>query len=58
MPPPTTPTQVVLTADYAPSKLLELLATSQSVPLEAALATCEARGLVKEQVRPPTQAGD
>lgn len=43
--------QVQLTADYAPSTLLDLLSSSQTVPLEAALAICEARGLVPEQVR-------
>ncbi|KAL6759854.1 hypothetical protein V8C86DRAFT_1228689 [Haematococcus lacustris] len=42
--------QVRLTADYAPHRLLPLLAASQHVPLEAALAICEERGLVAEQV--------
>jgi hypothetical protein len=42
--------QVQLTADYAPSTLLDLLSSSQTVPLEAALAICEAKGLVHEQV--------
>ncbi|GFH33714.1 uncharacterized protein HaLaN_33123, partial [Haematococcus lacustris] len=41
---------VHLTADYAPHRLLPLLAASQHVPLEAALAICEERGLVAEQV--------
>ncbi len=43
--------QVELTADYAPNKLLELLSSSTSLPLEAALAICEEKGLVPEQVR-------
>jgi len=42
--------QVVLTADYAPARLLELLSSSQWYPLEAALEICEQRGLVDEQV--------
>jgi hypothetical protein len=42
--------QVVLTADYAPGRLLELLSSSQWYPLEAALEICEQRGLVDEQV--------
>ncbi|GBF95415.1 hypothetical protein Rsub_08377 [Raphidocelis subcapitata] len=42
--------QVTLTADYAPPALLELLTASQWYPLEGALAVCEARGLVDEQV--------
>jgi hypothetical protein len=50
--------QVQLTADYAPSTLLDLLSSSQSVPLEAALAICEAKGLVHEQVRWEKVDGD
>ncbi|PNW86054.1 hypothetical protein CHLRE_03g209281v5 [Chlamydomonas reinhardtii] len=42
--------QVSLTADYQPSKLMDLLVTSQYYSLEAALSICEARGLVSEQV--------
>ncbi|KAG2441412.1 hypothetical protein HYH02_010000 [Chlamydomonas schloesseri] len=42
--------QVSLTAEYAPSKLMDLLVSSQYYSLEAALAICEARGLVSEQV--------
>ncbi|GLC58944.1 hypothetical protein PLESTB_001420000 [Pleodorina starrii] len=42
--------QVSLTADYQPSKLMDLLVSSQYYSLEAALAICEARGLVSEQV--------
>jgi hypothetical protein len=41
---------VVLTADYAPRCLLELLGSSQYYPLEAALEICEKKGLVDEQV--------
>jgi hypothetical protein len=42
--------QVSLTADYAPGKLRELLSSACNVPLEAALAICEEKGLVSEQV--------
>ncbi|GIL83995.1 hypothetical protein Vretifemale_12716 [Volvox reticuliferus] len=42
--------QVSLTAEYQPSKLMDLLVSSQYYSLEAALAICEARGLVSEQV--------
>lgn len=43
--------QLRLAADYAPGSVMELLVASSSVPLEAALAVCEERGLVAEQVR-------
>ena len=33
--------QVQLTADYAPSKLMDLLTASQFYPLEAALSICQ-----------------
>ncbi|GIL59328.1 hypothetical protein Vafri_14226 [Volvox africanus] len=42
--------QVSLTAEYQPSKLMDMLVSSQYYSLEAALAICEARGLVSEQV--------
>ncbi|GAX72786.1 hypothetical protein CEUSTIGMA_g242.t1 [Chlamydomonas eustigma] len=42
--------QVQLTADYAPSKLMEFLTASQYYPLEAALAICQRRNMVSEQV--------
>lgn len=40
----------MLTADYAPGRLLELLQSSQWYALEKALEICEERGLVDEQV--------
>ena len=43
-------TQVQLTADYAPSKLMDFLTASQFYPLEAALSICQRRGMVSEQV--------
>ncbi|EFJ47940.1 hypothetical protein VOLCADRAFT_61071, partial [Volvox carteri f. nagariensis] len=42
--------QISLTAEYQPSKLMDLLTSSQYYSLEGALAICEARGLVSEQV--------
>ncbi|KXZ53112.1 hypothetical protein GPECTOR_7g1002 [Gonium pectorale] len=42
--------QVSLTAAYQPSKLMDLLASSQYYSLESALSICESRGLVPEQV--------
>lgn len=43
--------QVQLYAEYQPEALLPFLAASQSYSLEPALAVCEARGLVPEQVQ-------
>ncbi|GFR40551.1 hypothetical protein Agub_g1126, partial [Astrephomene gubernaculifera] len=42
--------QVALTAEYEPSKLMDLLVSSQFYSLESALSICESRGLVSEQV--------
>ncbi len=42
--------QVKLTADYAPAKLMEFLTASQYYPLEGALAICQRRSMVAEQV--------
>jgi len=42
--------QIQLTADYAPSTLMDFLTASQYYPLEAALAICQRRGMVSEQV--------
>ena len=40
-----------LYTEFEPEKLLSFLSTSQSYPLEAALESCQAAGLVREQVR-------
>lgn len=40
-----------LYADYDPGRLMGFLVASQAYGLEAAAELCEARGLVREQVR-------
>ena len=42
--------QVELYAVYSPEQLMAFLVSSQWYPLEGALAVCEGRGLVREQV--------
>ncbi len=42
--------RLALTAELAPARLLDLLASDAPYPLEEALAVCEARGLVRESV--------
>ena len=44
------PPQVELYGDFDPGSLLRFLTTAPSVPLEAAYAACEARGLTREAV--------
>jgi hypothetical protein len=42
--------RLALTAELAPARLLDLLASDAPYPLEEALAVCEARGLARESV--------
>jgi len=60
-PPAATPwagLQVDLTARFAPATLMAFLASSTAYPLEAALATAAAAGLVREQVFVLGRMGD